>query len=284
MRPDSSRGCIADEGKSGCNDTGIDALDGASAVAVSPDGTSVYVTSNSDDSLSVYSRNAVGDVFFRGCIADAGRSGCNDTGIDPLDGATSVTVAGRGPLRRLGCGRLAQRLFARRGWRNVFFWGWIADVGKSVRNTGASTRSTTSTPSRPARTAGPSTRSRSSMIRSASIRAMRSGTSSSGLDRRRGKSGCNDTCIDSLEGASSVTRVRTACPFTSPRRSRTRSRQLPRRGRDVFFLVASPTRGIRVRRHRHRSPGRRQLGRGQSGRNGRLRSFLRERLDHSLRA
>ena len=78
------RGCIADGGQSGCDDTGIDPIEGAASVAVSPGGNSVYVASLLDSSLSVYSRNTVGDLFFRGCVADEGRSGCNDTGIDPL--------------------------------------------------------------------------------------------------------------------------------------------------------------------------------------------------------
>ena len=109
------RGCIANEGQSGCNDTGIDPLDGASSVTVSPDGRSVYVASQFEDSLSVYSRNAAGDVFFRGCIANEGQSGCNDTGIDP----PRRRPLGRGQpgrhvrLRRLLRERLGHSLCAR---------------------------------------------------------------------------------------------------------------------------------------------------------------------------
>jgi DNA-binding beta-propeller fold protein YncE len=72
------KGCIDD------NDTGpdtcfksADGLDGARAVAVSPDGTSVYVASARDDAIVRFDRDpATGALTPRGCVQD------NDTGTD----------------------------------------------------------------------------------------------------------------------------------------------------------------------------------------------------------
>ena len=129
------RGCIADEGKSGCNDAGIDPLDGVNSIAVSPDGRSVYAAAIIDHSLSVYSRNAVGDLFFRGCIANEGQSGCNDTGIDPLDGASSVAVSLDGRSVYVAS-QIEDSLtvYSRDAAGDVFFRGCIANEGQSGCN------------------------------------------------------------------------------------------------------------------------------------------------------
>lgn len=67
---------------------GIDHLDGAAAVAVSPDGAHVYVASNGDDAIAVFSRDAAsGSLAFQG----GPRDGVG--GVDGLDGATSVAVS-----------------------------------------------------------------------------------------------------------------------------------------------------------------------------------------------
>jgi len=67
---------------------GIDHLDGADAVAVSPDGRNVYVASRWDDAIAVFSRHATsGSLTFQG----GPRDGLD--GVDGLDGATSLVVS-----------------------------------------------------------------------------------------------------------------------------------------------------------------------------------------------
>lgn len=67
---------------------GINHLDGAAAVAVSPDGAHVYVASRWDNAIAVFSRDAVsGSLAFQG----GPRDGVD--GVDGLDGATSVAVS-----------------------------------------------------------------------------------------------------------------------------------------------------------------------------------------------
>ncbi|MCP3870533.1 MAG: lactonase family protein, partial [Gammaproteobacteria bacterium] len=71
--------------KDGVN--GVDGLNGASSVTVSPDGAQVYVTGSSDDALAVFNRDGLtGALSFVAVHKD----GVN--GVDGLNGASSVTV------------------------------------------------------------------------------------------------------------------------------------------------------------------------------------------------
>src|SRR5688572_28219715 len=71
------------------------ALEGAAAIAVSPDGTSAYVASSSDDAVAVFDRGADGTLVQEpgaaGCISESGAGRCRDG--TALDGATSVAVS-----------------------------------------------------------------------------------------------------------------------------------------------------------------------------------------------
>jgi 6-phosphogluconolactonase (cycloisomerase 2 family) len=68
-------------------------LDGATAVAISPDGNHVYVASNVDNGVSVFARNsASGRMTFVHRVTDGDSCGASCT-IDGLDGATSVAVS-----------------------------------------------------------------------------------------------------------------------------------------------------------------------------------------------
>ena len=201
------RGCIADEGTSGCNDVGIDALNGASSVAVSPDGRSVYVTSIGDNALSVYSRNAVGDVFFRGCIADEGKSGCNDVGIDPLGGARSVAVSPDGMSVYVASDADdSLSVYSRDAVGDVFFRGCIADEGKSGCND-AGIDPLDGVTSIAVSPDGRSVYAAAIVDHSLSVysRNALGDLFFRGCIANEGQSGCNDTGIDPLDGASSVT-------------------------------------------------------------------------------
>lgn len=71
------------------------ALDGATSVTVSPDGTSVYVVSNSDPALSIFDRAGDGTLVQKpdraGCISDTGAGRCRDG--TALDRPESVAVS-----------------------------------------------------------------------------------------------------------------------------------------------------------------------------------------------
>jgi DNA-binding beta-propeller fold protein YncE len=90
-------GCIAAPGSpaTGCTTTGGGALLGAVGVAVSPDGKSVYVTAETSNAISVFSRASNGDLTGTGCIAKAGSdaTGCTATGGDALHNAHAVAVS-----------------------------------------------------------------------------------------------------------------------------------------------------------------------------------------------
>ncbi len=88
-------GCVEDnDGGPGCAQS-TDGLGGAISIAVSPDNTSVYVASRTDDALVRFDRDtSTGALTPAGCVDD------NDTGPEPctqnmdgLDGAISVAVS-----------------------------------------------------------------------------------------------------------------------------------------------------------------------------------------------
>ncbi|MBP7335501.1 beta-propeller fold lactonase family protein [Niveispirillum sp.] len=67
---------------------GVDGLDGARFVTVSPDNTSVYVTSTGDDAIAFFSRDAsTGALTYVGSLKDG------VGGVDGLDQASAVTVS-----------------------------------------------------------------------------------------------------------------------------------------------------------------------------------------------
>jgi DNA-binding beta-propeller fold protein YncE len=67
---------------------GIDGLNGANSVAISPDGASVYVAGREDDAVAIFSRNeANGALTYLGMVKDG------VGGVDGLDGARAVVVS-----------------------------------------------------------------------------------------------------------------------------------------------------------------------------------------------
>lgn len=67
---------------------GADGLNGARAVALSPDGAHVYIAGYTDDAVAVFSRNTIsGALTFRQVLRD------NTDGVDGLDGVRALVVA-----------------------------------------------------------------------------------------------------------------------------------------------------------------------------------------------
>jgi DNA-binding beta-propeller fold protein YncE len=87
-------GCLDNAGLLSCADAPGAPLDGASGVAVSRDGTSVYVTSHISDSVAHLFRNgADGRLAWDGCLNNDGTENCGDLPGAPLDGAFGVVVS-----------------------------------------------------------------------------------------------------------------------------------------------------------------------------------------------
>jgi sugar lactone lactonase YvrE len=88
------QGCIANDGANGCVDPPQDSLSGATGVAVSPDGKSVYVASYASTSVTHLTRDlSTGFLAYQGCIANGGADGCVDPLQDSLAGAFGVAVS-----------------------------------------------------------------------------------------------------------------------------------------------------------------------------------------------
>ena len=87
----SSTGVLTYGGSIEDDDAGIDGLGGANSVAVSPDGSYVYVTGESDNSVSWFSRNSsTGALTYGGTLED------EKDNVDGLFGANSVAVSPTG--------------------------------------------------------------------------------------------------------------------------------------------------------------------------------------------
>jgi DNA-binding beta-propeller fold protein YncE len=86
--------CVADAAAGGCAALPNPVLNGADAVAASPDGKSVYVVSIESDSIAHFGLSPVdGRIVFDACFADSGLSQCPDLPGQPLDGATAVAAS-----------------------------------------------------------------------------------------------------------------------------------------------------------------------------------------------
>ncbi len=91
------RGCIEDndppDGPDNCADA-ADGLAGASSVAVSPDGESVYAATEGDNAIVRFNRNNSGALTSKECIDDndAGADNCDDD-TNGLNGAGAVAVS-----------------------------------------------------------------------------------------------------------------------------------------------------------------------------------------------
>jgi DNA-binding beta-propeller fold protein YncE len=95
-------GCVSEDGTAGACQDGV-ALDGAEHLAVSPDGTSVYVASVFSDAVSIFDRTKTGadagaldqKAGIAGCVSETGTIGaCRDGAA--LDAANSLAVSSDG--------------------------------------------------------------------------------------------------------------------------------------------------------------------------------------------
>ena len=88
--------CVANGGKqagtAGCFRPPRNSLASNEAIAISPDGTSVYVVSSGSDSITWFDRTPSGALIYRGCFANKGGHGCQDPRRDSLGGAFDVVV------------------------------------------------------------------------------------------------------------------------------------------------------------------------------------------------
>ena len=88
------RGCAASGREGGCAAIPNDSLRGASGVAVSPDGRSVYVVSAAADTIVSFARDASdGSLTYRGCIANVGAAGCARAPLRSLGDPLGVAVS-----------------------------------------------------------------------------------------------------------------------------------------------------------------------------------------------
>jgi DNA-binding beta-propeller fold protein YncE len=87
-------GCVANDASQGCADIPAAPLDGPTAVVVSPDNKSVYVTSDLGDSVAHFFRSTTGgQISYDGCLANDASQGCADIPAAPLNGAAEVAVS-----------------------------------------------------------------------------------------------------------------------------------------------------------------------------------------------
>jgi DNA-binding beta-propeller fold protein YncE len=87
------RDCIAGKQAPGCRTPPAGSLAGASSLAISPDGRSVYLSAYGANGLLAFGRDASGRLTFQGCVANDGAAGCVDPPKDSLAGTAGVAVS-----------------------------------------------------------------------------------------------------------------------------------------------------------------------------------------------
>ncbi len=122
-------GCIANHGQAGCDAPTHDSLFDPAALAISPDGESVYVVSDLASTISRFDRAADGSLTYRGCFADKGDYGCKRPRQDSLGFALGVTVSPDGRSVYVAGGGGSITMFRRGADGALRSSGCISDQG-----------------------------------------------------------------------------------------------------------------------------------------------------------
>jgi DNA-binding beta-propeller fold protein YncE len=84
-------GCLQNTGGADCPNT--PALDSARGIAISPDGSHVYVAAANSDAIAIFARGSDGSLLPAGCIKDADSSLSCGSSVQGLDGPRGVIVS-----------------------------------------------------------------------------------------------------------------------------------------------------------------------------------------------
>jgi DNA-binding beta-propeller fold protein YncE len=123
-------GCISNDGSGGkCADAPGSPLEDANAVAVSPDGKSVYVTSSGSGTITHFFAAPGGQLSYDGCVSDDGSGGsCASAGGSSLSAADGVAVSPDGRSVYVAGGNDVVHFFAAPGGQ-LTYDGCISNDG-----------------------------------------------------------------------------------------------------------------------------------------------------------
>jgi sugar lactone lactonase YvrE len=124
-------GCVSDDGSGGrCADVPGAPLGTEVAVAISPSGNTVYATSGSTKTITVFDRSAGGQITYAGCVSNTGSGGlCADAAVSPLADATGVTVSGDGESVYVASFDGAVAVFDRSAGGQITYAGCVSNTG-----------------------------------------------------------------------------------------------------------------------------------------------------------
>lgn len=86
-------GCVANNDRNGCEPLEHHRLDTTDAVAISPDGTSVYVASSASGAISSFHRSQDGSLTYLGCFADHRKHACQEPAHSSLAHPTAIALS-----------------------------------------------------------------------------------------------------------------------------------------------------------------------------------------------
>ena len=87
-------GCIADLGDHGCEPATLNSLGDLTAMAMSPDGDSIYVTTEyGPGAVTWFARAPDGSLTYQGCFANDGRAGCEAPGNDVFGSPDAIAAS-----------------------------------------------------------------------------------------------------------------------------------------------------------------------------------------------